>query len=77
MALAKCTLRLGEIHCYGAQADYHHQKFAMFEHVDSPARLIKEIVRPARPRRGYHPDPAVTAAASPANVTSETELTPV
>lgn len=61
----------------GAQADYHHQKFAMFEHVDSPARLIKEIVRPARPRREYHLDLAVTAAALSGSDTADAKLTPV
>ena len=62
---------------HGAQADYHHQKFAMFEHVDSPARLIKEIVRPARPRRNFHMDPAVTAAALSPGEAAEAQLTPV
>ena len=63
----------------GAQADYHHQKFSMFEHVDSPARLIKEIVRPARPRREYRLEPvsAAAATASSARGTAEAELTPL
>lgn len=29
-----------------AQAEYHQEKFRAFPHVDSPARLIKEIVKP-------------------------------
>ena len=28
------------------QAKYHAEKFCVFRHVDSPARLIKELVRP-------------------------------
>lgn len=29
------------------QAEYHAEKFRVFPHVDSPARLIRELVRPA------------------------------
>ena len=31
----------------GAQAEYHKEKFRVFPHVDSPARLIRELVKPA------------------------------
>ena len=34
------------------QADYHAEKFRAFPHVDSPARLIKEIVKPPPKRSG-------------------------
>jgi hypothetical protein len=30
------------------QAEYHKEKFMIFPHIDSPARLIHEIVRPRR-----------------------------
>ena len=30
------------------QAEYHKEKFMIFPHMDSPARLIQEIVRPSR-----------------------------
>jgi len=50
-----------------AQAEYHHQKFATFEHVESPARLIRELVRPRRA--------GALAAASPAGA-PEAALTP-
>ena len=28
------------------QAAYHHERFRTFPHVDSPARLIKELLKP-------------------------------
>ncbi|KAK9833544.1 hypothetical protein WJX81_003746 [Elliptochloris bilobata] len=44
-----------ERECGRMQADYHHQKFAMFEHVDSPARLIKEILGRGRGKAHARP----------------------
>ncbi len=32
-----------------SQADYHQQMFAPFTHVDSPARLIKAMIRDGPP----------------------------
>lgn len=46
----------------------------MFEHVDSPARLIKELVRPARLRRA---PPAAAAAATPPLDDEAAVLTPL
>ena len=36
------------------QAEYHKEKFRVFPHVDSPARLIRELVKPV-PRRQQQP----------------------
>ena len=48
-----------------AQAEYHHQKFATFEHVESPARLIRELVRPRRAPAAASPAGAPEAALTP------------
>ncbi|KAK9830462.1 hypothetical protein WJX72_011902 [[Myrmecia] bisecta] len=40
-----------ERHCSLMQAEYHQEKFRTFPHIDSPARLIREMVRPPLPRR--------------------------
>ncbi len=33
-------------YCSAMQANYHATKFRSFAHIDSPARLIKELVKP-------------------------------
>jgi hypothetical protein len=36
-----------ERQCTAMQARWHREKFRKFTHVDSPARLIQEIIRPS------------------------------
>jgi hypothetical protein len=43
------VLHLGVV-CTCVQVEYHQEKFRAFPHINSPARLIKEIVKPPAKR---------------------------
>ena len=38
-----CTRQLGYV-----QAEWHHKKFSRLQHLQSPARLIRELVKPRK-----------------------------